>query len=145
LSFFFFFLLGPHLWHMEVSRLGVKLELQLMAYTTATTMQYPNRVCDPHHSSPQCQSIPNPLSKARDRTGILMDTSGIHFCCPTVGTPIFVILYEHSISIFLSPLTFWVLVSCKTNLSYTTLSPKTADSRYLIMLIIAMIHNACAQ
>ena len=32
----FFFFLGPHLWHMEVPRLGVKLELQLPAYTTAT-------------------------------------------------------------------------------------------------------------
>ena len=34
---FFFFLsfLGLHPWHMEVSRLGVELELQLLAYTTA--------------------------------------------------------------------------------------------------------------
>ena len=29
--FFFFFLLGPHLWHMEVPRLGAKSELQLPA------------------------------------------------------------------------------------------------------------------
>ena len=33
LSFFFFFFsfffLGPHLWHLEVSRLGIKSELQL--------------------------------------------------------------------------------------------------------------------
>ena len=35
--FFFFFLvfLRLHPWHMEVARLGVKLELQLLAYTTA--------------------------------------------------------------------------------------------------------------
>ena len=26
---------GPHLWHMEVPRLGVEWELQLLAYTTA--------------------------------------------------------------------------------------------------------------
>ena len=31
-----FSLLGQHLWHMEVPRLGVKLELQLPACTTAT-------------------------------------------------------------------------------------------------------------
>ena len=31
--------LGPHLWHMEVPGLGVKLELQLLAYTTATAMR----------------------------------------------------------------------------------------------------------
>ena len=33
------FFLGPHLQHMEVPRLGVKLELQLPAYTTATATQ----------------------------------------------------------------------------------------------------------
>ena len=32
----FFFFLGLHKWHMEVPRLGVKSELQLPAYTTAT-------------------------------------------------------------------------------------------------------------
>ena len=30
-----------HLGHMEVPRLGVKLELQLPAYTTAIAMPYP--------------------------------------------------------------------------------------------------------
>ena len=30
-----FFFLGPHPWHMEVPRLGVKLELLLLAYATA--------------------------------------------------------------------------------------------------------------
>ena len=36
-SFFFSFcFLGLHLQHMDVSRLGVKSELQLPAYTTAT-------------------------------------------------------------------------------------------------------------
>ena len=38
---FFFCFLGLHLQHMEVPRLGVKLELQLPAYTTATAMQDP--------------------------------------------------------------------------------------------------------
>ena len=28
----FFVFLGPHLWHMEVPRLGVQSELQLLAY-----------------------------------------------------------------------------------------------------------------
>ena len=30
--------LGLHAWHMEVPKLGVKLELQLPAYTTATAV-----------------------------------------------------------------------------------------------------------
>ena len=34
--FFFTFFLGLHLQHMKVPRLGVKLELQVLAYTTAT-------------------------------------------------------------------------------------------------------------
>ena len=32
---FYFCLLGPHLQHMEVPRLGVQLELELLAYATA--------------------------------------------------------------------------------------------------------------
>ena len=35
------FFLGLHLPHMEVPRLGVKLELQLLVYTTAPAMQDP--------------------------------------------------------------------------------------------------------
>ena len=35
---------GAHPWHMEVPRLGVKLELQLLAYSTATATQDPRRI-----------------------------------------------------------------------------------------------------
>ena len=34
---------------MEVPRLGVKSELQLLAYTTATGARDPNRICDLHY------------------------------------------------------------------------------------------------
>ena len=34
IPFCLFFFLGPHLWHIEVPRLGVESELQLLAYTT---------------------------------------------------------------------------------------------------------------
>ena len=84
-SFFCCCFLRPHLQHMEVPRLGVELELQLPTYATTTAMWDPSHDCNLHHSSWQCQ-IPNPLSKARDRTHILMDTSWIHFCCATTGT-----------------------------------------------------------
>ena len=47
---FFFCFLGPHLRHMKVPRLGVELELQLRAYTTATAMQDLSLVFDRHHS-----------------------------------------------------------------------------------------------
>ena len=63
--FVLFCFLGPHPRHMEVPRLGVKLEPQLLAYTTATATQDPSHVCDLYHSSEQCWIL-NPLSKARD-------------------------------------------------------------------------------
>ena len=58
-----FLFLGRHLRHVEVPRLGVELELQLLAYTTAT--QDPRHYCDLPQSSRQCQIL-NPLSEARD-------------------------------------------------------------------------------
>ena len=57
---------------MQVPRLGVDLELQPPAYTTATATPDLSRICDLHHSSWQCRIL-NPVSEARDRTYILMD------------------------------------------------------------------------
>ena len=61
---------------MEVSRLGVKSELQLLARTTATATPDWSRICNLHLSSQQRQIL-NPLSKARDRTHNLMVPSQI--------------------------------------------------------------------
>ena len=58
---------------MEVPRLGVKSELQLPAYTTATAMPNLNRICNLYLSLWQ-HRILNLLSEARDRTCILTDT-----------------------------------------------------------------------
>ena len=69
--------LGPLLWHMELPRLGVELELQLPAYTTDIATQDLLHVFDFNHSSQQRQVL-NPLSKTRDRTCILMDISWVH-------------------------------------------------------------------
>ena len=74
---FFFSILGLHLRHMEVPRLGVESELQLLAYTTATATRDPSRVCHLHPSSEQCQIL-NSLSEV---------PSQICFCCATMGTP----------------------------------------------------------
>ena len=63
--------------HMEVPRLGAELELQLQAHTTATATPDPSHVYYLHHSSGQRQIL-NPLSKARDRTCILMDAGRVH-------------------------------------------------------------------
>ena len=71
---------------MEVPRLRVELELQLPAYTTATAMQDPSRVCDLHHSSPPHQIL-DPLSKVRDRTRNLLVPSRIHIHWAMMGAP----------------------------------------------------------
>uniref|UniRef100_A0A4X1VDC6 Uncharacterized protein n=1 Tax=Sus scrofa TaxID=9823 RepID=A0A4X1VDC6_PIG len=84
--FFFFCFLGPHPQHMEVPRLGVQSERQLLATATATAMWDPSRVCELHHSSQQRQIL-NPLSEARDRTLNLMVLSRICFRCAMTGTP----------------------------------------------------------
>ena len=85
---------------MEVPRPGVELELQLPAYTTATATQDLSRACDLHHSSWQCW-ICNTLSKTRDRTHVLMDTSQVHYYWATMGTPrevFLTTLHPHSLS-----------------------------------------------
>ena len=60
-----YFVLGPRVQHMEVPRLGVKLELQLPAYTTAIEIPGSSCVFDLHHSSQQYHTL-NPLNGARD-------------------------------------------------------------------------------
>ena len=52
------------------------MELQLLAYTTATATPDPSRVYNLQQGSRQ-HWILNPLSKARDRTGIFMDASQV--------------------------------------------------------------------
>ena len=66
-SFFFCFFAfqGCTCWHMEVPRLGVRSELQLSAYVTASATPDLSYVCHLHHSSQQCQIL-DPLSEARD-------------------------------------------------------------------------------
>ena len=63
---------------MEVPRLGVKCELQLLAYTIATATLDLSCVCDLYSSSWQSWIL-NPLSGAGDQTRVLMDTSWVHY------------------------------------------------------------------
>ena len=84
---------------MEVPKLGVGSELQLPAYATATATQDASCICDLHSSLWQ-HWILNPLSEARDRTHILMDSSRIHFHCAIVGIPVFVSLICFIVYVF---------------------------------------------
>ena len=82
---------------MEDTRLGVKLELQLHIYTTATAMPDQSQVCNLHHSSWQRQIL-KLLNKARNQTLVLMDTNWVHFCWVTMGTPISVVSFLFLVS-----------------------------------------------
>ena len=84
--FFVFCLLSATSEAYGGSQLGVKSELQLPAYTTATAMPDPSLVCDLHHCLRQRQIL-NPLRKARDQTCVLMDTSRVCYHWVTKGTP----------------------------------------------------------
>ena len=83
---FFFWLLRAASEAYGGSQARSPSELQLPAYTTATSTQDPSHVYHLHHSSRQCQ-ISDPLSKARGQTCVLMDTSQIPFHYTTMGTP----------------------------------------------------------
>ena len=61
--------------HLEVPGLGVESDLQLQAYATVTPDP---SFCDLHCSLKQCLIL-NPLSEARDRLHILMDTSQAYY------------------------------------------------------------------
>ena len=82
---FFFGFSGPYPLHMEVPRLGVQSELYQLAYAMATAIRDPSRVCDLHHSSPQCQIL-NPLSKIRNRPATSRFLVGFVNHWATMGT-----------------------------------------------------------
>jgi len=73
LFFSFFLFKATKKWHMEVTSLGVKLELQLPAYAIAMATSDLSHICDLCHSLWQCWIL-NPLNKARYYTHILRDT-----------------------------------------------------------------------
>ena len=58
---------------MEVSRLGIELNRQMLAYFTATAMPDLSCIC----GNLQQSQIFNPPREARDGTPILMDTSWV--------------------------------------------------------------------
>ena len=101
LCFVLFCFLGAAPMAMEVPRLGVESELYLLAYTTATAVRDPSRVCGLHCSSQQ-RWILNLVSEARDWTQVLVDTSRVHYHRATMGTPrrgVFTLHWESGLSL----------------------------------------------
>ena len=82
----FFCFLGPHPPHLEISKLGVQLEMYPPAYTTATTPPDPSGIFNLYHSSCKCWVL-NPLRGVLDGTRVLMYTSQVCFHWAMMGTP----------------------------------------------------------
>ena len=103
---------------MEVPRLGVESELlQPPAYTTATAMVAGSElscVCNHHRDSWQ-RWILNPLSEARDRTHIIMDTRWV-----TAKQELLVVFLQQQISFVLDNRCWRVLLP---SLSFLDQSP----------------------
>ena len=72
---------------MEVLRLGVESELQLLAYTVATVT--PDASCSAAYITAHSNTgVLNSSSEARDQTyHLVVVPSQICFCCATKGTP----------------------------------------------------------
>ena len=91
-AFFFFFLsffvfLGPYLRHMEVPKLGVKLELQLPAYATTTATPDLHTAASSTYTTAHCNARSLTHWAVQGSNCILMDISQIHFHWATTGTP----------------------------------------------------------
>ena len=66
---------------MEVPRLGVELELQLPAYTSATATPDLSHIWDLHHAHSNAGSLPH-WARPGIEPSVLMDTSQIDFRTP---------------------------------------------------------------
>ena len=60
--------------------------LYLLSYSAATATRDVSHLCDLQHTSWQCR-IHNPVSKARDRTQVFVDTSRVRYHWATTGSP----------------------------------------------------------
>ena len=86
--FFFLVFLELHSEHMEVPRLGLYWSCSCQPYAIATAMRDPSCVFTLHHSSRQCWILSS-LSKTRDWTQVLIDTSQVRYHWATMGIPKF--------------------------------------------------------
>ena len=138
--FFAFFRTAPAAYGSSQAR--GRIRAAAATYATATAMQNPSLMCNLHHSSPQCQ-IPDPLSKARGRSPILMDTSGFVSAMPrrellpgqfsaAVGKPL---QRGHRSSSLLKPLTPFPISSLGAdNLTFSSTEKRRTIKRILLNL-----------
>ena len=75
--YFYFCFLGLHSRHMDVPRPGVESELQVPTYITATAQQQIQAASVTYTTAHGSARSLIQLSKARDQTSVLMDTSWV--------------------------------------------------------------------
>ena len=104
---------------MEVPRLGVESELQLLAYATATATWNLSHICSLYHSSLQRQIL-NPLSKAKIEPAFSWILVRFVNCWATKGTPTYISIFRHHLFcfnflVFLRNIYFHLKKNCGTN------------------------------
>ena len=113
------------------------IRVVLRAYATAIATPDPSRGCDLHHSSWQRQ-IPNPPSKARDRTCNLMVPCWICFHCAMTGTPLMLFGCAQGI---------WKFPDRESNLHHNTdlscCSDNTGSLTYYAIFLINLWNSDC--
>ena len=87
---------GLHPRHMEVLRLGVQSELQLLAYATATATPDPSPICHLHRSSQQCWILTT-VSEAGGQARVLADASQVHSPLSHNGNSEFLTCISHNL------------------------------------------------
>ena len=144
LFFFFFFpaFLGPHPQHVEVLRLGVKSELQLLACTTATATQDLSHDGDLHHRSQQHQIL-NSLSESRVQTQILMDTSQVLYCWAMTGAPLLCLdltryAFHNKVCPKVIASSLYIISACKSFHRNALLSDSRA--KVYILRLLVLVH-----
>ena len=87
LIFFLILFLGPNLWHMEVPRLGLEPELQLLASTTPQPQQGQIQAASATYISAYGKAG-SLIGKFKNQTHIFTDIGRIYFHFATMGTPL---------------------------------------------------------
>ena len=86
LSLFYFTFFRAQVQHIEVPRLGVELELQLLAYPTATAMWDPSLISNLHHSLWNAGSLTH-WARPGIKPASSWRLSQVRYCWGTTGTP----------------------------------------------------------